>query len=98
MCTGGRMFPPVVKRPERQTHHSLSYNAKVMKAWSYTTIPLTFIKWYSVKYRDNYWLRQYATSRKVTGLIPDEVIGFFNWPNHSSLIMALGSTSWEAET
>jgi hypothetical protein len=26
------------------------------------------------------------------GSIPDEVIGFFNWPNPSSLTMALGST------
>jgi hypothetical protein len=33
-----------------------------------------------------------TTSRKVAGSIPDEVIGFFNWPNPSSLIMALGST------
>jgi hypothetical protein len=24
------------------------------------------------------WLRHYATSWKVVGLIPDEVIGFFN--------------------
>jgi hypothetical protein len=24
------------------------------------------------------WLRNYATSRKVAGSIPDEVIGFFN--------------------
>jgi hypothetical protein len=24
------------------------------------------------------WLRHYATSRKVAGSIPDEVIGFFN--------------------
>jgi hypothetical protein len=24
------------------------------------------------------WLRHYATRRKVAGLIPDEVIGFFN--------------------
>jgi hypothetical protein len=24
------------------------------------------------------WLRHYATSQKVTGLIPDEVTGFFN--------------------
>jgi hypothetical protein len=36
-------------------------------------------------------LRHYATSRKVVGLIPDEVIEFFNWPNPSSRIMALGS-------
>jgi hypothetical protein len=34
----------------------------------------------------------YATSRKVAGSIPDEVIGFFNWPNPSSRTMALGST------
>jgi hypothetical protein len=34
----------------------------------------------------------YATSRKVAGSIPDEVTGFFNWPNPSSLIMVLGST------
>jgi hypothetical protein len=29
---------------------------------------------------------------KVAGLIPDEVIGFFNWPNPSSRTMALVST------
>jgi hypothetical protein len=34
----------------------------------------------------------YATSRKVADSIPDEVIGFFNWPNPSSRIVALGST------
>jgi hypothetical protein len=34
----------------------------------------------------------YATSRKVAGSIPDEVIGFFNWPNPSSCTMSLGST------
>jgi hypothetical protein len=28
----------------------------------------------------------------VGGLIPDEAIGFFNWPIPSSRIMALGST------
>jgi hypothetical protein len=28
--------------------------------------------------RQRSWLRHYATSRKVTGLIPDKVIGFFN--------------------
>jgi hypothetical protein len=33
----------------------------------------------------------YATSRKVAGSNPDEV-DFFNWPNPSSRIMALGST------
>jgi hypothetical protein len=31
-------------------------------------------------------------ARKIAGSIPDEVIGFLNWPNFSSRIMALGST------
>jgi hypothetical protein len=34
----------------------------------------------------------YAKSRKVAGLIPDEVIGFFNLPNSSSRTLVLGST------
>jgi hypothetical protein len=38
------------------------------------------------------WLRHYATSRMVAASIPDEVIGFFNWPNPSSRTIALGST------
>jgi hypothetical protein len=38
------------------------------------------------------WSRHHATSRKVAGSIPDEIIGFFNWPNPSSLTVALGST------
>jgi hypothetical protein len=37
-------------------------------------------------------LRHYATSRKVAGSIPDEVIGFINLPNLSSRTMPLGST------
>jgi hypothetical protein len=43
-----------------------------------------------MRYRS--WLRHYATSRKVAGSIPDEATGFFNWPKHSSHIIALGST------
>jgi hypothetical protein len=38
------------------------------------------------------WLRPYATSWKVMSSIPNEVLGFFNWPNPSSRTMALGST------
>jgi hypothetical protein len=34
-------------------------------------------------------LRHYATSRKVAGYIPIEVIGFFNLPNPSNHILAL---------
>jgi hypothetical protein len=37
-------------------------------------------------------LRKYATSRKVAGSIPHEVIGLLSCPNPSSRIMALGST------
>jgi hypothetical protein len=42
--------------------------------------------------RGRSWLRHYATSRKVTGSSPDEIIGFFNWPNPSSRTMVLGSS------
>jgi hypothetical protein len=37
-------------------------------------------------------LRHYATSGKVAGSIPDEVIGFFNWPNPSSRTVDPAST------
>jgi hypothetical protein len=38
------------------------------------------------------WFSHYTTSRKVTGSIPDEFTGFFNSPNPSGRIMALGLT------
>ena len=38
------------------------------------------------------WLRQCATSRKVAGSIPDEVIGIFHWFNPSDYAMVLEST------
>jgi hypothetical protein len=38
-------------------------------------------------------LRPYATSWKVTGSIPNEVAGFFNWPDPSSCTMARGQLS-----
>ena len=38
------------------------------------------------------WLRCCATNRKVTGSIPDGVIGVFHWHNPSNRTMALGST------
>jgi hypothetical protein len=37
-------------------------------------------------------LRHHSTSRKVAGLILDEIIGFFNLPIPSSRTMALEST------
>jgi hypothetical protein len=38
------------------------------------------------------WLRHCATNQKVTGLIPDEVIGIFHLHNPSGHILALGLT------
>ena len=38
------------------------------------------------------WLRDYATSRKVAGSIPDGVTGIFHWHNPFSRTMALEST------
>jgi hypothetical protein len=38
------------------------------------------------------WLRPWATSRKVAGLISVEVIEIFYWINSSRRTMALGST------
>jgi hypothetical protein len=38
------------------------------------------------------WVKHYAVSRKVAGSVPDEAIGFFNWPNPSSHTMTLWST------
>jgi hypothetical protein len=49
------------------------------------------IKFTSVNTQYRSWLRHYATSRKVEVSSPDEV-DFFNVPNPSSRIMALGST------
>jgi hypothetical protein len=37
-------------------------------------------------------LKRYATNRKVSGLIPDGVIGVSHWHNPSDRTMALGST------
>jgi len=38
------------------------------------------------------WLKCCATNLKVTGSIPDSVIGIFHWHNPSDRTMALGST------
>jgi hypothetical protein len=41
----------------------------------------------------DYWLRRYATSRKVACLIPDEAIAFFNIPNPSGRTRSRGLLS-----
>jgi hypothetical protein len=38
------------------------------------------------------WLKHFATNRKIAGLIPDGVTGFFHLRNSSGRTMALGST------
>jgi hypothetical protein len=47
-------------------------------------IPFTY---FTGDMRQHSWFIHYATSRKVTGSIPDEVIRFFNWPIPSCHIM-----------
>jgi hypothetical protein len=42
--------------------------------------------------RHGSWFRHYATTRKIEGSIPDDVIGFFNLPNPSSRTTILGWT------
>jgi hypothetical protein len=34
----------------------------------------------------------YATSQQVAGSVPDEIIGFFSWPDPSSHTLALASS------
>jgi hypothetical protein len=46
--------------------------------------------WRGTRWRS--WLRHCATSRKVTGSIPDGVIGIFQWLNPSGRTMAMEST------
>jgi hypothetical protein len=43
------------------------------------------------------WMRLYVTSRKLVGLILDDVIFFFNLPNSSARTMALKFTLYVTE-
>jgi hypothetical protein len=60
---------------------------RILTPWEHQSLEYRI----GINYYTCSWLRHYATSRKVAGLIPD-VIGFVNWPNPSSRTMALGST------
>jgi hypothetical protein len=60
------------------------------KPWS--SWPVTWPSGYKLTIALFKKLRHYATSRKVAGLFPDEVIVFLNSANRSSLTMALRST------
>jgi hypothetical protein len=48
--------------------------------------------WRTLQLLVTLYVSPYATSRKVAGSTPSEIIRFFNWPNPSSRTMTLGST------
>jgi hypothetical protein len=85
-----------VKRSGPEPNHSLPSCGQAQNALHHAYSPPHVIcEWSLSKQSDNFiyrWLRHYAKSLKVLGSIPDEVIGFFNWPNPSSRTMVLGST------
>ena len=55
-----------------------------------SVIKSSIINYWVMRWRG--WLRHCATSWKVTGSIPNGVIGIFHWHNPSGRTMALGST------
>jgi hypothetical protein len=57
------------------------------RPWSRNKLCLQLHPW-----KEDKSTRRCATSRKVAGSIPNEIIGFFNWSNPSSRTMARGST------
>jgi hypothetical protein len=63
---------------------------KIGRYWSILSFSFLFNDAGGTRYRS--WLRNYATSRKFAGSIPDEVIEFFSRRNPSSRNMALVST------
>jgi hypothetical protein len=66
------------------SHASPGQDASVVRKDSLSSCgPLAGIQLYNST-------EHYATSRKVAGSIPDEVIVIFNWPDPSSCTMALG--------
>ena len=75
---GGKNFLPTCCK------FMLDYTASHLQKISHNlTFPPT--RWRS-------WLRHYATSRKVEGLIPDGFTGIFHWHIPSGRTMLLGST------
>jgi hypothetical protein len=83
-CTNPRQIP-LTSVYTRCITFAFVQQQLIMIQFSVTVMALVILK-------SSTWLRHYATSRKVPGSIPDEVIGFFNWPNPSSCTMALGLT------
>jgi hypothetical protein len=67
-----------------------AFYSDVFDLYKVRRAPLCYYLIGGTRYRS--WLRHYATSRKIEGSIPVEVIELFNLPNPSSRAMALGST------
>jgi hypothetical protein len=99
-----KTLPSLKRTPARRTNRHCLGTFKLwkllhlpLKAYSFTIPPptLSYLEgytWWRVGTRQGSWFRHCATSQKVAVSIPDEVIGFFNWPNPSSRTMSLGST------
>jgi len=68
--------------------HSLQLQTEVLERFA--LILLSFLKYICADTQWCSWLRHWAASRKVTGSIPDGVIGIFHWHNSSDCTMALG--------
>jgi hypothetical protein len=79
MCAFGICPPNIILRDifPKRILKGTNYLARIFFRFMLLCIRST------LRYRS--WLRHYATSRKVTGSIPNEVIGSFDWPNPSSL-------------
>jgi hypothetical protein len=93
LCSDFWLQPPQ-KNPLAQRHTRLLQAKLINKKYRQITIYAYHFRWLQYVYRGTLWrscLRHYARSRKVAGSSLDEV-DFFNLPNTSSRIMALGST------
>jgi hypothetical protein len=100
--------PPMRHIPEGNTFHSIepwdssgftfwatepsfAFQEEVCSIW-WIMGSLTRLLMHAWGTRYCSWLRHYATSRKVAGSIPDEVTGFFYWPNPSTALCPWRST------
>jgi len=54
-CGGWKLFPPDVKRPEREADHSASSSAEVKILWAFISTPqYVFMAWCLIKHTDNF--------------------------------------------
>ena len=68
--------------------------SKFTKGIKYNFSPLCFscLEEELLLFRGTRWLRHCATSRKVAGSIPDDIIGIFHWYNPSGRTTSMSST------